>query len=118
MSVREKSDKSKKRPPTIYGPKATYIKLISYDSQHFYLRRDIAEQSQTIKTMVSSALKCKETDPMEIRFLEIDAKTLHCICRYLMYKYSYNTSNLVTAQFDVPDDLAVQLVMAANFLEI
>lgn len=40
-------------PPTITVPNDMYVKLISSDEHEFYIKRDLALTSQTIKAMLS-----------------------------------------------------------------
>lgn len=39
--------------PTVETPKDMYVKLISSDDHEFYVKRDLALTSQTIKAMLS-----------------------------------------------------------------
>uniref|UniRef100_A0A0K0FLI3 Elongin-C n=2 Tax=Strongyloides TaxID=6247 RepID=A0A0K0FLI3_STRVS len=114
-----KKEGENKFVPNIYGFEANYIKLTSYDSQHYFIKRDIAEQSNTIKQILSSAHSCTPNDKLEIRLTDIDSKTLGVICRYLTYKmvYDHTTSSSVP-DFEFSDDLSFSVLHAANFLDI
>merc|ERR1712027_256278 len=99
------------------GPEAMYVKLISSDDHEFIIRRDHALASGTIKAMLSGPGQYRENEANEIRFKEIPSHVLGKICTYLMYRIKYADSAQEVPEFPIAADIALELLMAANFLD-
>ena len=76
------------------GPEAMYVKLISADDHEFFIKRETALASGTIKAMLSGPGQYRENEANEIRFKEIPSHVLSKICTYFMYRVSQSTSDL------------------------
>ncbi|CAF1603937.1 unnamed protein product [Didymodactylos carnosus] len=98
-------------------PKDMYVKLISSDGHEFMVKRDLALTSQTIKAMLSGPGQFAENETNEIHFRSITSHILAKICMYFAYKARYTNSTVEIPEFYIPPDIALELLMAANFLD-
>uniref|UniRef100_A0A0N4XVB8 Elongin-C n=1 Tax=Nippostrongylus brasiliensis TaxID=27835 RepID=A0A0N4XVB8_NIPBR len=71
------------------GPDATYVKLVSSDGHQFFIKKELALTSGTIKAMLSGPGQYSENESNEVNFREIP----------------------------ITPDVALELLMAANFLD-
>ncbi|CAG8797786.1 22632_t:CDS:2 [Gigaspora margarita] len=94
-----------------------YVKLISSDKFEFIIKRDIALFSGTIKNMLSSPGQFMESEQNTIHFRDIKAVILEKVCQYLYYKDRYNNSTSEIPQFNIDPTIALELLMAADFLD-
>jgi len=99
------------------GPEAMYVKLISSDEHAFYVRRDHALTSGTIKAMLSGPGQFQENETNEIHFKEIPSHVLQKVCQYFTYKVRYTNSSTEIPEFPIAPEIALELLMAANFLD-
>merc|ERR1711948_86223 len=99
------------------GPEAMYVKLISADDHEFFIKRETALASGTIKAMLSGPGQYRENEANEIRFKEIPSHVLSKICTYFMYRVKYADSAQEVPEFPIAADIALELLMAANFLD-
>merc|ERR1712117_821145 len=79
------------------GPEAMYVKLISADDHEFFIKRETALASGTFKAIPSHVLSK--------------------ICQYFMYRIKYADSAQEVPGFPIAADIALELLMAANFLD-
>merc|ERR1712059_214248 len=96
------------------GPDAMYVKLISSDGHEFIVARDHALTSGTIKAMLSGPGQFAENETNEVNFREIPSHVLQKVCMYFTYKTRYTNSS---TEFPIPPEIALELLMAANFLD-
>eukprot|EP00794_Sanderia_malayensis_P004626 gene4626-5233_t len=99
------------------GPEAMYVKLISSDEHEFVIKRDHALTSGTIKAMLSGPGQFSENETNEVRFKEIPSHVLEKVCTYFTYKVRYTNSNTEIPEFPIEPEVALELLMAANFLD-
>ncbi|KAF3822546.1 hypothetical protein GH733_007920 [Mirounga leonina] len=71
-----------------------YVKLISSDGHEFIVKREHALTSGTIKAMLSGP-----------------------VCMYFTYKVRYTNSSTEIPEFPIAPEIALELLMAANFLD-
>ncbi|CAG8453963.1 8517_t:CDS:2 [Funneliformis caledonium] len=84
-----------------------YVKLTSSDGFEFYIERNAALISGTIKNMLSSP----------VHFRDITAVILEKVCQYLYYKSRYTASQTDIPAFPIEPNLALELLMVADFLD-
>ncbi|CAG8684605.1 21971_t:CDS:2 [Cetraspora pellucida] len=94
-----------------------YVKLISSDGFEFIIQRNAALISGTIKNMLSSPGQFMESEQNTIHFRDIKAVILEKVCQYLYYKVRYNNSTSEMPQFNIDPTIALELLMAADFLD-
>ena len=99
------------------GPEAMYVKLISSDGHEFIVKRDHALTSGTIKAMLSGPGQFAENETNEVNFREIPSHVLQKVCMYFTYKVRYTNSSTEIPEFPIQPEIALELLMAANFLD-
>lgn len=95
------------------------IKLISAEGHEFIVDRKCATISGTIKSMLTGPGNFSESAAGEITFPEISTRILEKVVQYLYYKlrYTNHPSNTPLPQFKIEPEIALELLMAANFLD-
>uniref|UniRef100_A0A8C0AGV2 Elongin-C n=1 Tax=Bos mutus grunniens TaxID=30521 RepID=A0A8C0AGV2_BOSMU len=99
------------------GPDAMYVKLISSDGHEFIVKREHALTSGTIKAMLSGPGQFVENETNEVNFREIPSHVLSKVCMYFTYKVRYTNSSTEIPEFPIAPEIALELLMAANFLD-
>ena len=99
------------------GPDSMYVKLISCDDQEFIVKREHALTSGTIKAMLSGPGQFSENETNEVKFREIPSHVLQKVCMYFAYKFRYTNSSTEIPEFPITPEIALELLMAANFLD-
>uniref|UniRef100_A0A0K0DHD0 Elongin-C n=1 Tax=Angiostrongylus cantonensis TaxID=6313 RepID=A0A0K0DHD0_ANGCA len=99
------------------GPDAPYVKLVSSDGHQFYIKKELALTSGTIKAMLSGPGQYSETESNEVNFREIPSHVLQKVCHYFAYKVRYTSSATEIPEFIISPEVALELLMAANFLD-
>ncbi|KAK6031467.1 putative flagellar protein FliS [Ostertagia ostertagi] len=90
------------------GPDATYVKLVSSDGHQFFIKKELALTSGTIKAMLSGPGQYSG---------ERKSHVLQKVCQYFAYKVRYTSSATEIPEFSITPDVALELLMAANFLD-
>ena len=91
-----------------------FIKLISAEGHEFYVDRRCAGVSGTIKAMLEGQFAEARG---EIRLPEISTNVLEKIVQYFYYKVRYTNSSQRVPQFDMEPEIALELLMASNYLD-
>lgn len=98
-------------------PKST-VKLVSREGFEFIIDYKAACVSNTIRNMLSSQGSFTETELGEVKFPEIPTHILEKVCQYFYYKLRYqNSTTKNIPEFQVAPEIALELLMAANFLD-
>eukprot|EP00698_Gefionella_okellyi_P006923 TRINITY_DN1674_c0_g1_i1.p3 TRINITY_DN1674_c0_g1~~TRINITY_DN1674_c0_g1_i1.p3 ORF type:complete len:101 (-),score=22.35 TRINITY_DN1674_c0_g1_i1:931-1233(-) len=92
------------------------VKLISSEGQEFVVDKKAAMVSGTIKSMLSSSGAFVESGG-EIRFAEITGPILEKVIQYFYFKLKYNNATADIPEFNIEPEIALELLMAANFLD-
>ena len=58
-----------------------------------------------------------ENETNEVNFREIPSHVLSKVCMYFTYKVRYTNSSTEIPEFPIPPEIALELLMAANFLD-
>ena len=93
------------------------VKLISADGHEFIIDRKAAMISGTIKSMLSGPATFAEKSLGEINFREITTPILEKVIQYFYYKLKYTNSTTEIPEFPIEPEIALELLMAANFLD-
>jgi len=99
------------------GPDAMYVKLISSDGHEFIVKREHALTSGTIKAMLSGPGQFAENETNEVNFREIPSHVLQKVCMFFCYKVRFTNSSTEIPEFPIAPEIALELLMAANFLD-
>ena len=95
--------------------KTTYVKLISAEGHEFLIQRNIALAANTIRTMLTSNFR--ESEENLIRFPDIPAHILEDVIKYLHYKVKYSYSSTRIPEFEIKPEKALELLMAASYID-
>ena len=90
------------------------IKLISAEGHEFIVDRRCACVSKTIEAMLEGSFAESKG---EIRFPELSTPILEKVLQYFYYKVRYANGKQKAPEFQIPPEMAVELLMAANFLD-
>jgi len=93
---------------------SSIIKLISAEGHEFYVDRKCAMVSGTIKSMLAGQFA---ESSGEISFPEIPAIVLEKVVQYLYYKVRHTNSTQRVPQFDIEPEIALEVLMASNYLD-
>ncbi|KAL4148351.1 hypothetical protein QTP88_002615 [Uroleucon formosanum] len=99
------------------GPLSPYVKLISSDGHEFIVKREHALMSGTIRAMLSGPGQFAENETNQIHFREIPSHVLLNVCKYFAYKAYYSNCANEIPEFSIKPQIALELLMAANFLD-
>ncbi|EYC33699.1 hypothetical protein Y032_0002g936 [Ancylostoma ceylanicum] len=94
-----------------------YIILVSSDGIKFYIRRELAYVSRTIRAMMSGPSNPVEEEQNIVHFRSIPSHILQKVCHYFLYKNRYEDSDKSIPEFSIEPHLSLELLMAANFLD-
>ena len=95
------------------------VKLVSGDGFVFIIDEEAARVSATLRGMLDSEGDFRETTSRTIHLREISARALERCCSYFYYKLEYSTTpSRSIPQFDVAPELALELLMASNYLDM
>ncbi|KAK7232404.1 transcription elongation factor B [Aureococcus anophagefferens] len=114
-----------------------YVKLISAEGHEFWVDRKCANTSGTIKAMLSGPrgqrpARASRRPPAtqrpraagqftessgEIKFPEISTPILEKVIQYFYYKLRYTNSQVRIPEFQIDPEMALELLMASNFLD-
>lgn len=98
------------------SPPPKYVKLVSAEGHEFFLDRDTAiSSSQTIRLMLEGSFK--EAQEGIIRLPDISGYILEKVVQYLYYKAQYSNSENRIPEFIIEPELALELLIAAKFLD-
>eukprot|EP01105_Mastigella_eilhardi_P006444 TRINITY_DN18011_c0_g1_i1.p2 TRINITY_DN18011_c0_g1~~TRINITY_DN18011_c0_g1_i1.p2 ORF type:complete len:133 (+),score=32.60 TRINITY_DN18011_c0_g1_i1:45-401(+) len=95
------------------------IRLTSAEGHEFIVHRDCAMVSGTIKSVFSGPGSFNEQAQNKIAFAEISAPVLEKVVQYFYYKLKYTAPgvNQDIPEFTIEPDIALELLMAANYLD-
>lgn len=99
------------------GPDAMYVKSLSSNGHEFIVKGEHASTSGTRKAMWSSPGQFAENGTNEVNFREIPSHVLSKVCMYFTYKVRYTNSSTEIPEFPIAPEIALELLMAANFLD-
>nr|XP_035112010.1 elongin-C-like [Callithrix jacchus] len=97
------------------GPDAMYIKLVSSDDHEFTVKREHSLISGMIKVILSGPGQFAENETNEVNFGERFSYVLSKVCIYFTYKVHYTNSSTEITKFPTAPEIALELLMAANF---
>lgn len=94
------------------------VKLISSEGFEFIVDYRAACVSKTISNMLSADGMFTESERGEVHLREIPGTVVEQVCKYFYFHLKYqNSSSKPIPEFKVEPSLALDLLMAANFLD-
>ncbi|XP_052046472.1 elongin-C-like [Apodemus sylvaticus] len=94
-----------------------YVKLISSGGHEFIVKREHALTSGTIKAMLSGPGQFAENETNMVNFREVPSYVLLKMCKYFTYKVCNTNSSTEILEFPIAPEIALELLMAVNFLD-
>ncbi|KAJ1659529.1 elongin C [Dispira simplex] len=96
----------------------TYIKLISNDDYVFHVHKYVAKGSGAIRNLLGGSGQFVESKTNEFTFRDIRGPILEKVCQYLYYKYKYDGLWTEIPEFPIEPEIALELLMTADFLDV
>ncbi|MCJ1288088.1 Transcription elongation factor B (SIII), polypeptide 1 (15kDa, elongin C) [Xylographa opegraphella] len=94
-----------------------YVTLVSNDGFEFVVRRDSAYVAGTVKRMLDPASNFAEAVSGRCVFENINGVVLEKVCEYLYYNEKHRNAKDVP-DMDIPPELCLELLMAADYLNV
>lgn len=103
------------------GDVPQYVKLVSGDGQEFFVERECALLSGTIRAMLEGPGNgvTREEQEQTLPFRDISGPVLEKVVQYFYYKRKYQKVSLAqdTPEFVIDPKIVLELLMASNFLD-
>ncbi|CAM9879339.1 unnamed protein product [Pylaiella littoralis] len=106
---------SREKISRMYRRRKEFVKLVSAEGAEFWVDRKCAMVSGTIKAMLSGGFG--EAASGQVHFAEISTPILEKVIQFVYYKVRYTNSATRIPEFRIEPELALELLMAANFLD-
>jgi len=111
------SDKEKEKVTTS-GDDKEVLTLVAADGKEFAVPKKAALASGTIKDMLRTP-QMEGEDSGKINFREISSSTMEKVVAFMEYKSKYDgTTRVQVPPFPFEPDYAIELFLAANFLDL
>ena len=95
------------------------VKLVSEDGFVFIVDEEAARVSATLRGMLDSEGDFLEKQSRTIHLKQISGRALERCCSYFYYKMEHSTTpSRSIPQFEVAPELALELLMASNYLDM
>jgi hypothetical protein len=95
-----------------------FVVLVSSDGFEYYVPKKQAIEAETIRSMLEGAGQFLEKERNEIVFRDIPSHILERVCVYLHYRSRYQNPTAEVPAFPIEPEIALELLMAANFLDV
>ncbi|CAO1620515.1 unnamed protein product [Sympodiomycopsis kandeliae] len=100
-------------------PESETVTLISEEGDSFSIEKAAAVRSGTIKSMLEGGFEESETQTVQ---LQIRAPVLEKVVAYLQWAHKYSDAaegaRIPDFQKNIPPELALELLMTADFLDV
>lgn len=103
-------------PGASAGSQSPYVTLVSSDGFEFHVRRSAACISGTIRRMLDPSSNFSEASSGVCHLEEINGVVLEKVVEYFYYNEKHRDSTGV-ADMDIPPELCLELVLAADYLD-
>nr|XP_035162577.1 elongin-C-like [Callithrix jacchus] len=94
-----------------------YVKLLSSDGHEFIVKREHTFTSGTIQATLSGPGQVAENEANEVSFRVIPSRALSKVYAYFTDKVHSLNSPTEILEFPVAPEIALELLMAVNFLD-
>ncbi|GAO49568.1 putative transcriptional elongation regulator Elc1/Elongin C [Saitoella complicata NRRL Y-17804] len=98
-----------------------YVTLISSDGFSYVIKRSIAiAASGTLKSMLGEDSRFRESSEGRVTLDTIDGRLLEKICEYMHFSDKWRHTSVTgedVPEFDIPPEMALELLVAADFLD-
>ncbi|CBX92922.1 hypothetical protein IAQ61_005729 [Plenodomus lingam] len=96
---------------------STYVTLVSSDEYEFKILRSAATISGTIKKALDPMSGFRENAENRVDLPTINGVVLEKVCEYLYYNQKHAGSKDVS-DMDIPPELCLELLIAADYLDV
>ncbi|GMI43026.1 hypothetical protein TrCOL_g2438 [Triparma columacea] len=93
-----------------------FVKLVSAEGHEFFVTRQVACVSGTIRAMLEGGFT--EANEGKITFPEIKTAILEKTIQYCHYKLKYNGASVRIPEFPIEPEIALELLMSSNYLDL
>ncbi|ETN45202.1 uncharacterized protein HMPREF1541_10079 [Cyphellophora europaea CBS 101466] len=93
-----------------------YVTLVSHDGFEFHIRRSAAMRSGTIRRMLDVQSNFSEAVSGECHLENITGVVLEKVVEYLYYNEKMR-EQMGVADMEIPSELCLELLMAADYLD-
>lgn len=94
---------------------SSYVTLISNDGFNYQISREAAMVSGTLRGMLNTSFQESSTNTIKLH--ELDSQLLEKVIEYLYYNLKYKDV-VDVPEFDIPTEMALELLVAADFLDV
>ncbi|OAF70910.1 hypothetical protein A3Q56_01336 [Intoshia linei] len=94
-----------------------HVKLISNDLKEIIIETHYATVSGKIKAIINSPENLENPQLNRIIFRDIPSYILDKICEYFVYQRKYCLTSAEIPKFNIPTEIALELLKASKFLE-
>ncbi|AOW00218.1 BTB/POZ protein [Yarrowia lipolytica] len=99
-------------------PQEGYVGLISSDGHEFWITKEAACVSKVLKPMVQGDGHFRETLDNKIPLQDIPHDVAEKLCEYLYYSLKYKDQVSDIPEFEIPPEMALELLVAADYLDV
>ncbi|GFV00687.1 elongin-C [Trichonephila clavipes] len=100
------------------GPGSMYVKIIAKDGHEFFIKREYIITANAVPHMLAVPdLENSPDDENILHLKDISSLVIQKMCQYFAYKAQYFGGPPEIPNFDVDLEIALELLMAANFLD-
>lgn len=93
-----------------------FVKLISAEGHEYFVDQEVAvSASKTIRCMLEGSFR--EAQDKVIRFPDISSYVLERVIKYMHYRAQYSKSGGRLPQFAIEPECALELLIAAKYLD-
>lgn len=100
------------------GPEDKYVILISSENQEYFIKREHALQSSTLRTMLEDPRYPPSDSVEQVRFPFVRSHILLYVCQYLVFRATYSGAQTWIPPFPFKREIAFELLEIADFLDI
>eukprot|EP01084_Bolivina_argentea_P267627 454368_1 len=95
-------------------PDSKFVKLVSSEGAEFFVERQCAMISGTIKAMIQGNFV--ESKGL-VNLSQIRAPILEKIVQYMYYKLRYTNTTARAPEFPIEPEIALELIVSSSFLD-
>ena len=100
--------------------KPEYVKLVAKDGYEFFVERECAMVSGTIRALLENPGNVlREQKDLEVQCQSISAPILERVIQYFYYKQKYQNAafGVEVPEFVIEPEIAIDVLSAANYLD-
>ncbi|KAK9454328.1 BTB/POZ protein [Dipodascopsis uninucleata] len=95
-----------------------YVRLVSSDGYEYSILKSAAAVSGTLRGMLNQTSNFVEAKQNRVILPNISGVLLEKVCEYLYYNLKHQNNPGLIPEFDVPPEMALELLVASDFLDV